>query len=149
MAKNYSGRDFLLYALGSAPSAASEATEYTLVGLVRSLSVNQSRNAIDTSTKDDGDDSSFIAGRRNVTLSAGGVFDHTEDGGFTILKTSLAAANGKVWFLVTSTATGDTEFYGSGIVTGLNLDFPDEDVSTFAADIQVTGALSAATGTST
>ena len=69
MAKNYSGRDLLLYAKATAPSTATTATDYTLVGDLTDVSITRSRNAIDDSSKDDGDETSVIAGRRNNTVS--------------------------------------------------------------------------------
>jgi hypothetical protein len=151
MAKNYSGRDFLLYVGTTAPTAASSAADaaYALVGSIRNVSFGRSRNAIDKSSKADGDDSSFIAGRRNQTLSFDGLFDHTEDAGYTKLSDAYESAGGAVYFLATSTTTGDTEWHGNGVITQLDVAFPDEDVSTFTSAIQVSGALTEVVGTST
>lgn len=149
MAKNYSGRDFLLYAATTAPGTASAASGYTLVGGIRNVSISRARNAAETSSKDDGDESTFIGLRRNNTVSFDGVWDHTEDAGYTILSNAYEADNGLVYFLVTSTTNGDTEFYGSGILTQLDVAFPDEDISTFTGAIQVSGALTEAAGTTT
>lgn len=149
MAKNYSGRDFLLYASTTAPSPAATASEYTLVGGIRNVDIQRARNAAETSSKDDGDESTFIGLRRNNTLSFDGVWDHTEDAGYTVLSDTYESDSGLVYFLATSTTTGDTEFHGSGILTQLDLSFPDEDISTYSAGIQVSGALTEATGTST
>ena len=145
MAKNYSGRDYKFYVLGTAPSSPAISSEYTVVGLGQTLSINQSRNAMDKSNKDDGDNSSFVGGRRNVTVSSGGVFDHTEDAGYTILETSFASSAGTVWFLASPISSGDKEFYGSGIVTDLSVTLDDESVSNFTTTIQVSGALTTAT----
>lgn len=149
MAKNYSGRDFLLYASTSAPGTASAASSYTLVGGIRNVSITRARNAMDKSSKDDGDESTFVAGRRNNTVSFDGVWDHTEDAGYTLLSNAYEAGNGTIYFLVTSTTNGDTEFYGAGVITQLDVAFPDEDISTFTGSIQVSGALTEAAGTTT
>ena len=145
MGKNYSGRDFKVYVLDSSPSSPAISSEYTVLGLGQTLSVNQSRNAMDKSNKDDGDNSTFVGGRRNITISTGGVFDHTEDAGYTILETVFASSDGVVWFLVSPLNTGDKEFYGSGIITDLSITLDDESVSGFSTTFQVTGALVTAT----
>lgn len=151
MAKNKSGRDYLLYAATSAPTAAAEANDaaYALVGLCTEHSLNRSRGAIDVSTKDSGDNSTFISGRRNETVTMSGIFDHTEDAGYTKLSDAFEASDGTVYFLLTSTNTGDTEWHGSGVITDLSLTFSDEAASTFNAAVQVSGALTEATGTGT
>lgn len=146
--KNKSGRSYLMYAATSAPSAAAEANDaaYALVGLATEHSLNRSRGAIDVSTKDSGDDSTFISGRRNQTISVSGVFDHTEDDGYTKLSDAYEASNGTVYVLLTSTNSGDTEWYGSGVITDLSVSFPDEGASTFSASIQLSGTVTEATG---
>lgn len=149
MAKNKSGRDILFYAKQTSPATASAASSYTLVGLSQALDISRSRGAIDVSTKDSGDESSFISGRRNQTISVSGVFDHTEDSGYTVLSDAYEASNGTVYFLATSTTNGDTEWYGSGVITDLSVSFPDEGASTYSCTIQVSGALTEATGTTT
>lgn len=149
MAKNKSGRDLLLYASVSSPGTASAASSYTLVGLATEHNLNRSRGAIDVSTKDSGDDSTFIGGRRNQTVTVSGVFDHTEDNGYTVLSNAYESASGTVYWLLTSTTNGDTEWYGSGVITDLSLSFGDEAASTYSATIQCSGTVTEATGTTT
>ncbi len=151
MAKNLSGRDYLVYAGTTEPTSAIDAGDanYSLVGKAMDISISRSRNAIDTSTKDDGDGSSFIAGRKNESVSISGLFDHTEDAGYTKLSDAFEASNGTVYFLVTSTNTGDTEWYGSGVITDLSTSFADESASSFTASIQVNGTITEVVGTST
>lgn len=148
MAKNKSARDYWLYVATSAPTAAADAADaaYALVGLATEHSLSRSRGAIDVSTKDNGDDSAFIAGRRNQTVSMSGIFDHTEDAGYTKLSDAYEAANGTVYFLLTSTNAGDTEWHGSGVITDLSLTFSDESPSTFSTTVQVSGSLTEVTG---
>ena len=145
---NLAGRAYLCYAGTSAPSAAADNADaaYALVGKATDISISRSRNAIDTSTKDDGDNSSFISGRRNETVSISGLFDHTEDSGYTKLSDAFEAATGTVYFLVTSATTGDTEWHGSGVITDLSTSFADESASTFTATIQVSGAFTEVAG---
>jgi len=116
-----------------------------VVGLTQSLSITSARAALDKSNKADGDESTFIGGRRNSTVSFGGVFDHTEDAGYTILSTSYESSAGTVWFLLSPLNASDTEWYGSGIVTQLDKTLDDEAVSGFTCTIQVSGALTEVT----
>lgn len=148
---NKAGRSYLLYVGTTSPSDASSASDaaYALGGLIRNLSLARTRNAIDVSTKDDGDNSSFIGGRRNQSFTADFVFDHTEDAGYTKLSDAYESASATVYWLITSTTTGDTEWHGSGLVTDLSLAFPDEDTSTYNLAVQASGAVTEATGTTT
>jgi len=146
---NKLGRELLLYATTTSPSTATDASDYTLVGLVTETNLNRSRSAIDVSTKDSGSNSTFIAGRRNETVSASGIFDHTEDAGYTALSDAYEADNGTIYLLVSSTTNGDTEWHGTCIITDLSLSFGDDAASTFSMSAQVTGALTEVTGTTT
>ena len=139
----------LVYLSSTAPATADISTSYVLLGLCRNLNLNVSRNAIDKSTKDDGDNSSFIGGRRRWTLSGDAIWDHTEDHGQAILETTIDSASGQIWFLVTSKTSGDEEFIGTGIITQKDLSWPDENVSSVSFSIQGTGALIQSTGDST
>jgi hypothetical protein len=96
MSKNYSGREYTFWVSASTPSAADESASYTQVGLVTDLNLSISRNAIETSSKDDGDDSSFIAGRRNWTADITAIFDHTSNAGQAIFTTAMNAADGTI-----------------------------------------------------
>ena len=150
MAKNYSGRDMLFYVTEpTAPSVAATASDYTLVGLSTGVNINSSRNAIDKSNKDDGDESTFVAGRRNSTISGSCFWDHTSDTGQDHFQDAFESSNGTIYFLCTSTTNNDVEFHGSGIVTQKNLSFPDEGISQLDFEIQVSGALTEVTGTTT
>lgn len=141
MAVNFKGRDYKLYLKTSAPSPATTQAQYTLVGNLLSVNIATSRNAIETSTKDDGDNSAFIAGRRSTVLSGTARFDHVVDSGAALLYTQMAAESGELWFLVSSATATDEEFYGAGIITQYDVGFPDDDASTVDFSVQVTGAI--------
>lgn len=149
MAKNFSGRDFLLYLATSAPTDAAITTDYTSVAKLTNVTISSSRNAIDKSSKDDGDESTFIAGRRNTTISGSAIFDHTSDAGQAMVTTAFEAADGTVYFLATTSTVGDQEFHGSGIVTSKTIAAQDESTTTIDFTIQVSGALTAVSGDST
>lgn len=149
MAVNYSGRDYLLYVAPSLPSAPAEANDavYDLVGFGTSLSFNRNAAAIEKSNKDDGRYTSWLPGRRIETVSGSCIFDHTSDAGQAHFATAFASAAGTIWWLITSTTSGDTEFYGSGILTNYSVSFNDEEPSTIEFEIQSSGASTQAAGT--
>jgi hypothetical protein len=141
MSVNFKGRDYKLYLSASAPSPATTQAQYTLVGNLLNVSVSTSRNAIETSTKDDGDNSAFIAGRRSSTISGSARFDHVVDAGAAILYTQIVAEAGTVYWLISSATATDEEFYGQGVLTQYDVSFPDDDSSTVDFSIQVSGAM--------
>jgi hypothetical protein len=149
MAVNFKGRDYKLYLSASTPGTATFASSYTVVGNITSVSLSTSRNAIETSTKDSGDNSDFVSGRRSSTLSGSALFDHVSDTGQAILYARLVVEAGTVWFLITDNSTLSEEFYGSGVLTQYDVSFPDDDASTLDFSIQVSGAITQAQGNNT
>jgi hypothetical protein len=149
MSVNFKGRDYKLYLKSSAPSPATISTQYTLVGNLLNVSVSTSRNAIEVSTKDDGDNSAFIAGRRSTTVSGSARFDHVVDTGQNLIYTQMVAESGTVYFLITDNTTTAEEFYGSGVLTQYDVSFPDDDASSLDFSIQVNGAITQQNGQST
>lgn len=136
MAKNFSGRDYLFYVSTSSPSDATAASDYTIVGDLTSLSINRSRNVLDRSSKDSGDDRELVAGRRSQNVSGSGFFDHTEDAGYTALSDAYEADDGTIYWLATSTTSGDTEWHGSGILSDLSSTLDDEAISSFSFTVE-------------
>ena len=149
MAVNFKGRDYKLYLSATTPATATFASSYTLCGNLTNVSLSTSRNAIDVSTKDSGDNSGFISGRRSSTLTGSALFDHVVDAGQTVLYTALAAEGGTVYFLISDNSTLSEEFYGSGVLTQYDVAFPDDDASTLDFTIQVSGAITQAQGNNT
>ena len=147
MAKNFSGRDYLLYVKTSAPAVGDEIAGYTKVGFLTALSLGRSRAAMDKSNKDDGDDSTFVAGRRVVTVSGAVVYDHTIEAGQDLFSDAYESSAGLLWFLLTSVNSGDQEIHGNGIVTDWSVTFDDEGISTASFSVQGSGTLTEVTGT--
>jgi hypothetical protein len=102
---------------------------------------------MDDSNKDDGDETSVIAGRRNNTISGTCNWDHTADAGQAMFTTAYNASNGLVYFLITSATSGDQEFHGSGVCTQADVSFPDEGISSLSFSVAVNGALTEVAGT--
>ena len=134
------GRDIGLYvhAGASAPADLTDKGDYTAVGLVTSRNMDRSRNAIDVSDADSGDDMDYLAGRRGRTLNVEGHYDATHEAGYVILKAAYdAAGTESIYWLLSSGETGDKQEYGRGIVTALNLSGDDDAAATFSAVINV------------
>ena len=151
MAVNYSGTDYVIYVASAAPSAAAEANDaaYAKLGLNVNLFINGSANDIEKSNKDDGTNTSWLAGRKVETISGSFIFDHTEDSGQAKLQTVWESASRAIWFLVTTVTSGDEEFYGTGVLTGRSLSFNDQEPSTGEFEIRVSGGITQAAGTAT
>ena len=143
------GKDFLIYLGSGAPSSAfySSDAAYALAAHVVNSNITKARNPVDTSSKDDGYESTFVSGRRVNVVSGTMRFDKVAATGYTKLKTVYEAAAGTVWFLVTSDVIGDTEWSGSGMLTQFDVTMDDETVMEVAFSIQVTGAISEAVTT--
>lgn len=113
---------------------------FTTVGGQRGMTVSWARNAIDTSAKDDLDET-YIGGRRGSTLSMEGL---------------VIAGNAGRLALISAHETGDgTARIRRGaigtelarqldvVITGIEQEFPDDDASTWSVDLQGNGAWTA------
>jgi len=134
------GRDIGFYvASGSAPSDLADASEYTSVGNLTEQSYERSRNMIDVSDADSGDDSDFLPGRRSRTITLEGYYQPDEQAGQEILHDSLEADDDKLYWIISSSTTGDKEIHGRAYVSAINFSAPDEGAATFSATLQVVG----------
>jgi hypothetical protein len=126
----------------------------TLVGQ-SDLSYNNAITMIEVSSKSSGNDSDFVAGRSNKTLSLSGVAgtsaEETETGYWEM--EALAEARTPIAFTIAEytdkTATemviGSKIRSGNALIAKASLTFPDNAKNTFSCDLQVTGALNADT----
>ncbi len=149
MAVNYSGTDFVLYIGSTEPTAAAEANDaaYTKLGLNVNLAINGTANDIEKSNKDDGTNTSWMAGRKIETISGSFIFDHTEDAGQAVLQAVWESASRAIWWLITTVNSGDEEFYGTGVLTGRSFSFNDQEPSSGEFEIRVSGGITQASGT--
>lgn len=135
------GREYKLYTTDDAPAAPTTLSDYDMVALLTDLSINGTRAAIDKSSKDDGDESTFIAGRRNHTISGTAFYDAAGDAGQEHFKSEFDAVDGLIYFCIANSVVGEKAWHGSGIVTTWTVTFPDEGVAQVDFEIQVSGAL--------
>jgi hypothetical protein len=117
-----------------------------LVMAGQSLSWSNSRNAIETSNKDEGTNSTFIKGRKSGTLSASGLYiDATVTGySYDDIYDEYASDSSTLptfkWQETTPT-TGHKYYSASGIITSLEADYPDDDATTYSMEVQLSGAI--------
>jgi predicted secreted protein len=130
MAKN--GTAFLLYVHDGANYVAVGSTEQ------RSLDITETTAVIDTSAKA-GRSSTFIAGRYSSTLSIEALYV-PNDGGIAAIKSANRLGEAVI---VRVYEDGAAVEQATCIVTSVARSNPAEDNSTYAIDLQVTGAWSA------
>lgn len=141
------GTDFKLYTALSSPSTPEDETDtaYDLVGFATELSLDPSREMIESADKDSGQDMEIIPGRRDFEISGTFNLEKTHDQtaeGQEDLWDSLLQDNTAVYFLLTTGITGDQVFYGQGYVTALTVNAPDQDMLTIEVTIRVDGGIS-------
>lgn len=134
------GRRQTLYLAIAQPVDRFDVTEYDAVAYGTSLSDGVSRNQINSSDSDSGDDSEYEAGRRDADVSFQGHYDFADDPGQKVAWDAINAADGKVHWLLTSNISNDIEDAGEGIVGSFNRDYPDEGMATVQIDIKQTGS---------
>jgi predicted secreted protein len=116
----------------------------TLVGVSRTLAFNNGRSTIDITTKDSSDWDDFLSSRRTITISDEALYAF-DDGAQAELWTAYYSDAGTVLWRVSSGVVGDTQFDGSAVVTGLNMQADDGEVATLSIELQVKGAITRVT----
>lgn len=106
------------------------------------------KDMIETTNKDSAGAKEFIAGEYGYTMSVEGMFEEDASVGSSIswkeILTDLIAGT-SVTIVMTSNVSGDLKLSGSAFFNELNLTAPKNDVATFTASIQGTGALTVGT----
>ena len=106
------------------------------------------KDMIETTNKDSAGAKEYIAGEYGYTMSVEGMFEEDGSVGALIswkeILTDLIAGT-SVTIVMTSNVTGDIKLSGSAFFSDLNLTAPRNDVATFTASIQGTGALTVGT----
>lgn len=135
MAAGINGSTVLLqFRTGTGPDV------YTTVAGQRGMSISRERTMIGTEAKEDAD-ATFAAGRRSSTISLEGL----------VLASDVSRAAIEAAF-DSSAGTGRIRRTAIGaeaarqcdvLVSSLEMDFPDDDASTWTAELQVTGAWTA------
>ena len=107
-----------------------------------SVEFSQSSNMIDTGSKDDGADDTFILGSISRNIKFSGQLDTSSgetDAAFGDLRT-WADAGTAIFFSVGSTATGEYVLTGSGKVSSLNIKAERNNIAMIDFEIRVSGA---------
>lgn len=106
------------------------------------------KDMIETTNKDSAGAKEYIAGEYGYTMSVEGMFEEDASVGATIswkeILTDLIAGT-SVTIVMTSNVSGDIKLSGAAFFSDLNLTAPKNDVTTFTASIQGTGALTVGT----
>jgi predicted secreted protein len=106
------------------------------------------KDMIETTNKDSAGAKEYIAGEYGYTMSVEGMFEEDASVGAGIswkeIITDLLAGT-SVTIVMTSNVSGDLTLSGSAFFNELNLTAPQNDVATFTASIQGTGALTVGT----
>jgi predicted secreted protein len=106
------------------------------------------KDLIETTNKDSAGAKEYIAGEYGYTMSVEGMFEEDASVGAGIswkeIITDLLAGT-SVTIVMTSNVSGDLKLSGSAFFNELNLTAPQNDVATFTASIQGTGALTVGT----
>ena len=106
------------------------------------------KDMIETTNKDSAGAKEYIAGEYGYTMSVEGMFEEDTSVGAGIswkeIITDLLAGT-SVTIVMTSNVSGDLTLTGSAFFNELNLTAPQNDVATFTASIQGTGALTVGT----
>lgn len=110
---------------------------YTTIGSQTGLSVGFERDAIDASSKDIMD-AEYLAGRRSSTIECPSLFVPNE-AARVALRAAYNSVSGEVRIRIPAIGA-EAGRQATAIVTSLSEDHPDNDVSTVAVTLQVTGA---------
>lgn len=124
-------------------------TIYCLAGTT-SQGIEMSSDMIDVTTKDNSGTAAFVAGRRSGTMTVSGLYDPeaTTGKGALDMFALLNAGTGLTvyWGEIT---TADYYFTASAYLTSFSIDAEKDGVSTWTANIQLTGAITTAVGSTT
>lgn len=111
-----------------------EAPTYVAVGSQRGMTIEETVDEIDTSSKDTGS-KRVVGGRYGSTLSLDAVYV-PDDASYLALKTAFRAKN----LILVRVEVEDVETEEADcLITGMSSDYPDNDVATISIDLTVDG----------
>ena len=115
-------------------------TWHTVAG-AKKATLARKTNAVDTTTKDDNSDESYIAGKRGWTVAFDQLWVSADAGQLDI---QAAQAAGTTLKIKLQYASGSDTYIGTCIVTDIAEDMPDNEAVTFTGTLQGVGALAKA-----
>lgn len=113
----------------------------TLIGAATSGEFSLSSNMIDVSSKDSAGNSEFLPGQRSGTISVEGLVtdDDADYNQSDLFAAQIARTQLTIKYGVNT--TGKKRFSAAGYITSLSQSAGMEDVATFSAEFQLTGAI--------
>lgn len=111
----------------------------TVITNLTSNSLSFTTDMIDVTTKSSGTHKEYLPQWQDLTIDFEGIYTVTAStAGFEDLLTSKLAGSAVSWEFGT-TASGTPKWSGTGYITGLDVDAPQDDKVTFSGSIQNTG----------
>jgi len=114
---------------------------YTLVGCVTDMSMSVSGGEHNTTCHEDGQDSTFIAGKRDGTLDATLNWDETDAGQIMIRTAAYGTLDGLKGRWRQQEGSTFRQFTSDLIVTGYNPSGPNDDVATVDVSFRLASAI--------
>jgi predicted secreted protein len=110
------------------------------VAVVTSNTFSLERETIETTSKDDGTDATFIPGKKSATLSVEGYVDPAATQNFDSLY-DLYEADNTFSFRFTDNVSGNQEYTGTCFFTSLERSGGQNEAETFSGELQITGSV--------
>ena len=120
----------------------------TKIANATATDMNFTKDTIDATNKDGGNYKEFLVGLNSWTMSIEGIFEEDGSVGTGLSFKELlddAVAGDYITVVMTSQVTGDLIVSGSALFTDITWSAPVNDVATFSASLQGSGALTIAT----
>lgn len=144
MANIVNGKEYLLYvASATEPSLPDEITNYTKVGLLRSVSFSDTSERLTSSNKDNGSRTVTLPGDQSYTISGEVEWGHDDDAGQEIIWDAVqttTAANKLVFWLITTDVTSDIQLRGSAYATSWELTLSNNEIASASFEMAGNGA---------
>lgn len=150
MSRRLNGEEFSLYVSQTEPATGyddapgdytPDIADYEAVALLRTFSIEGSRNLADLTTWDDDDDGVFRAGRRERNANVAGLLDAEEDNGQKAFADAFDSEGGELYFLLMPPGDSQVVRHGKAITTGYSEGYEQDNGVTFSGTLRVTGPL--------
>lgn len=133
------GKEYLLYVnAGAAPTDPDEITNYTKVGLLRSISFSDTSERLVSNNKDNGARTTTLPGNQTANITGSVEWAHDVNTGQEIVWDAVKAttASSKILgWLITTNVTSDIQLRGTGNALSWELDLSNNEIS--AADFEI------------
>jgi len=110
------------------------------IAVLSSNSVPKSKPTRETANKDSGNWMTKLPTRSNWSMTGTAFFQFIASGGYLTLNTAMDAGT-LVQVKMSTLVSGDHYWHGSGYITDLTADFPDDEASSYNITIEGNGEL--------